>query len=242
MAADQVFIISWQGQHANACAIAQALESVDVDVFIVFSDPDPALALNTKATLLRRDNSGYAGDKIQACLDAFQGEHLLAICADCTCDDWGTAVKSGLAALRNHRDIWVWAPDIDYSGFGLERTRVMTMPAAGLVAVAHTDTIVFAWARPVVERLQRASLDSNPYGWGIGWMAVSFVYSQRKWAVVDPSIKVKHPKSRGYRTEDAAAQRDRFLMQLDPHERFISRLLGAHMALSGVTARNPQKP
>lgn len=114
----------------------------------------------------------------------------------------------------------------------------MNVSATGLVAVDHTDTIVLAWARPVVERLRRASLEDNTYGWGIVGMAVSFAYSQRRWAVVDPSNKVKHPKSRDYRTQDAAAQRDRFLMQLDPYDRFIYRLLGAHMTLSGLAVRN----
>ncbi len=233
MADNQVFILSWLGQHQNACLIAKALESDEIDVHIVFSDPDPKLKLDTNATLLRRDNSGYAGDKFQACLDAFNGERLLVICADCTCDNWSEAVNSGFACLHSEPDIWVWAPDIEYSGFGLERAQVMNLATNGLVAVAHTDTIVFGWARPVVERLQQASLINNTYGWGVGWMAISFAYTQRKWAVVDPSIKVRHPKGRGYRTEDAAKQRSRFLMQLDPHELFICRLLSAHLRSSG---------
>jgi len=240
VAVDQVFIVSWQGQHANACVIAQALECIDVDVFIVFSDPDPCLQLNTKATLLRRDDDGYAGDKFQACFDAFEGEHLFVICADSACDDWRAAVRSAVASFRANRDIWIWAPDIDYSGFDLNRTRVMTMPEGGLVAVAHTDTIVFAWACPVVDRLRRASLAGNKYGWGIGWMAVSFAYSHRKWAVVDPSIKVKHPKSRAYPTRDAATQRDIFLMQLDHHERWMCRLLDSHMTLKSLAGRDLQ--
>lgn len=232
MSKNQVFIISWPGQHANACIIANALEHVGADIFIVFSDPNPDLELSTNATVIRRDNQLYAGDKLQACMDAFNGEHLFVICADCTCDDWAAAIKAGIFALDSQDEIWVWAPNIHYSGYALKRSGIMNMPASECIAVAHTDTIVFGWRLPVVERIRSASLKENIYGWGIGWMASAFSYSQRKWVVIDPSIKVHHPKSRGYPSQAASAQRARFLMQLDPHEQLMCNLLNAKMLLN----------
>lgn len=45
-------------------------------------------------------------------------------------------------------------------------------------------------------------------------MAVAFAYANKMYAVVDESIRVSHPRPRGYPSRDAALQRDEFLKQL----------------------------
>jgi hypothetical protein len=231
MLKNQVFIISWAGQHENACFIAKELKSLAIDIYIIYSDPDPNFELTANVSIIRRDDKLYAGDKIQACIDAFSGEHLFIICADCTCDDWAAAIKNGVMTFENHNEIWIWAPNINYSGYDLERTEIMSLPSIDMIAVAHTDTIVFGWKSPVVERIKKSRLKENIYGWGIGWMAVAFTYSHRKWVVVEPRIKVSHPKSRGYESHAASLQRDRFLMQLDLNEKLMCNLLSSKMML-----------
>ena len=194
MPRNQVFIISWAGQHANACLIADALADANVDVYIVFSDPNPVLQLTTEATVIRRDDHLFAGDKLQACMEAFDGDHLFVICADCTCDDWVGAVKAGVTALADQEDVWIWAPHIHHSGYGLQRTAIMPLPHTGLTVVAHTDTIVFGWKKPVVERIRKSSLGDNLYGWGIGWMAIAFTYTQKNglWLILPSTYGTRH--------------------------------------------------
>lgn len=237
----QIFIISWDGQHDNACSIAAALLNVGANVQIVFSDPNPLLDLNTTVVSNRRPNHLFFGDKFQACLDAFDADQMLVIHADCQCLDWPKLVFAAEAALKSQPKIWMWAPLIQYTGFGIERTRILDLRPSNLIAVAHTDTIVFAIARPVVERLRGATLVDNVFGWGIGWLASAFTYLNQHLVVVDPEISVSHPKSRAYPTQAAEAQREQYLKQLTISEALQCRLLSSHMAWQGSRSASSKK-
>jgi hypothetical protein len=72
------------------------------------------------------------------------------------------------------------------------------------------------------------------YGWGVGWLAVACAYANQRYAVVDRSIAVRHPRPRGYPSEDAARQREAFLEQMLPAERIQYLLLRSHMRLMDV--------
>ncbi len=227
----QILIISWANQHQNAASIAVAVRSIVQDVAIVYSDPDPSLSIPAECPLIRRPDNLFFGDKFKACLDAYRSDLMLVIHADCTCDDWAGLVRKCRAAMSAYARIGVWAPLIDYTGFSLARTRIGEIPACGLSLVAHTDSIVFAMPRPVIERMQAAAYEQNVYGWGIGWLAVAHAYANRKYAVVDRSISVRHPRPRGYSSGDAAKQREEFLQQMLPEEVIQYRLLQSHMSL-----------
>ena len=83
-----VFIISWAGQHDKAASIAGAVRGVAGKVSLVYSDPDPNLALEVDCSLIRRPDELFWGDKFRACLDAFDADLMLVIHADCKCEDW----------------------------------------------------------------------------------------------------------------------------------------------------------
>jgi len=230
----QVLIVSWSQQHRNAVLIADAVKGIARHISIVYSDPDPSLQLSTHADLIRRPDDLFFGDKFKACLDAYRSDLLLIIHADCTCGDWGALVKQCRLTMNANKRIGVWAPLINYTGFGVERTRIGDIPATSLSMVAHTDSIVFAMSQSVVHRLQAANYEQNVYGWGVGWLAVACAYANQTCAVVDRSIAVHHPRPRGYSSENAALQREAFLRQLFPEERIQHLLLQSHMRLMDV--------
>lgn len=126
---------------------------------------------------------------------------------------------------------------INYTGFNLKRTNVIPYQLDQISLVVHTDTIIFAWSKRVVDRLKRTSLKENTYGWGIGWIAASFTYANQGLAVVDSSIKVKHPKSRGYKTHEANQKQNEYLKQLTL-EAFFCRLISSFMAMNDIARKH----
>lgn len=230
----QVFVISWKGQHIQACAIADALVQAGHEVVLVYSDPDDAWQPVTLAQSVRRPDDLFFGDKFQACLDHFSAQHMLLIHADCENKDWPQLVQRGLQVLRTMPKVWMWAPEIDYTGFGLSRTGIMALAQSDLVVAAHCDTIVFGIHQAVVQRLQQASLAGNVYGWGVGWLAAAFAYAHQHCVVIDRSVQVKHPRARSYDSQLANAQRDRYLQQMTFDEKVQSSFLSSHMALQDL--------
>jgi hypothetical protein len=80
------------------------------------------------------------------------------------------------------------------------------------------------------------------FGWGVGWLAAAFTYSNQHLVVVDPEISVSHPKSRAFPTQAADAQREHYLKQLTISEALQCRLLSSHMAWHGkARVQRPQK-
>jgi hypothetical protein len=234
MSSLQIYIISWKGMHPQAAHMAKALAAQGLSSVVVYSDPDDAVKPDTDARTIRRPDHLFFGDKFQACLDDFSGEHLLVMHADCDCQDWAQLAQRCHQVLSQDHKVWMWVPQIRYTGFGLERTRIMDLPHSSLVVAAHGDTIVFGLHRQVVERLKQSKLEDNVYGWGVGWLAAAYAYANQHCVVIDRSVQVAHPQSRGYDTAAANAQRDRYLQQTRFEEKVQLNLLSSHMALQDV--------
>ncbi len=232
-----IFIISWQGQHENAVKIASEVAGDDTRVTIVYSDPDDNLQLPAQCQVLRRPNGLYFGDKFHACLEAFDSELFLLIHADCTSGNWRLLVDRCQQVCEANPAIGVWAPDIDYTGFSLDKTWIANTRNPDLKIVAQTDAIVMGMRPWIVERLKKLNYEKNIYGWGIGWAAVAYAYANRMYAVIDQSARVHHPKPRGYSSGDALRQREEFLQQLGSREFIQVKLLQSHITLQELRGR-----
>lgn len=233
-----VFVISWRGQHERAVAIADAVGRGGSDVRIVYSDPDLVRVLDTDCPAIRRPDQFFWGDKFAACLQRCDADAMLVIQADCACDDWAGLVRRFGRVLAAVPQCAVWAPHIDGTPYTSDVSTFARLSVDGLFAAAQTDGIVLGLARPVMDRLRRARLDDNLYGWGIDFMAIAAAYSSDRLAIVDLSQRVEHPKVRGYPGDVAQEQCDAFLQQLSPIEReWHERLLGFCTAGVAVKAR-----
>lgn len=232
-----VFVVSWAGQHDNAVAVADEVNNVADKVSIVYSDPDPARTLSSHADLIKRPNELFWGDKFRACLDACNADFMLVIHADCSCDDWAALVRKCRSALSKNPQVGVWTPLIDGTFLNIPRMQIVSIKPASLSIVAQTDAIVFALSSPVIARMKRADYSGNIYGWGIDDMAAAYAFSHNKLVVGDSSVGVTHPRSRGYSTRDAIAQKTEFLKQLTLAEVVQHRLLRSYItARTGVNA------
>jgi hypothetical protein len=224
-----VLIVSWAGRHDNAAMIAASMRDAADRVTIVYSDPDPAVAPEADCELVRRPDELFWGDKFKACLDACDADLMLVIHADCACDDWAALASKCRRTMDTTRIVGIWAPLVDWTPLALRRTRIAPIKSTSLCIVAQTDAIVFCFSRPVIARMKRARYEGNAYGWGFDTMAAAHAYSNRLLAVVDESVVVRHPRSRGYPEEAARAQCNAFLKQMDLHETVQNRLLWSHV-------------
>lgn len=81
------------------------------------------------------------------------------------------------------------------------------------------DGIVWALGTRTLDRLRELDFSTNPFGRGIDLAAASFVMAQGFDAVVDPIVRVSHPRGSGYSEADANNQLHVFLAQLNPAEK-----------------------
>lgn len=208
------FIISWAGQHESAASMAREIRGVADKVSVVYSDPDPNLAVDVDCSLIRRPNSLYWGDKFSACLDAFDSDLMLVIHADCRCEDWSILVQRCRATMQGDPAIGAWAPLIQGANLDIRKTHIAAIRGTPLVVVAQTDAIVFALSRPVASRMKEASYERNVFGWGIDDMAAAYCFTRNLLVVVDGSLPVDHPVATGYSREAAESQKAEFMKQL----------------------------
>lgn len=220
-----VFVISWKGQHENALHVAAEAGRACDRVTLVYSDPDPELNLQASCQVLRRPDELFWGDKFKACLEAFAEDLMLVIQADATCGDWSRLVHTCQNTLGRSPQFGVWAPLIDWTPYSPKITQVGVLGKSPLAAVVQTDGIVMGMQKAVVDRLKKADLSQNVYGWGIDQMAVAYCYANQMIAVVDQSLPVHHPKTRGYPSEEAGIQWREFLNQLTVLEKIHHQIL-----------------
>jgi len=174
---------------------------------------------------VRRPDDLFWADKFSACLQAFDGDLMLVVHADCDCDDWPGLVARCRAVCGMLPRIGVWAPRIEGTYYDLESTSILPLTRGGLRIVANTDGIVFCLARPVAERMRKLPYDRNVYGWGIDWVFCAHAHATGRQVVGDPGCVVRHPRGSGYDHAEARRQQAAFLGRMTVAERVQFRLL-----------------
>ncbi|MCB7137050.1 hypothetical protein [Cellulosimicrobium marinum] len=226
------YIIAWTGREAAARAIAAALEPAVRSVTVVYSNQDGE-PWDGPGEWVEVPDEWFYGPKFAATLRLHgqrdPGAVMLQVQADATCEDWPGLAARCAAVFATRDAVAVWAPDVSFTPLPL---RLTGLADAGpdLHHVALVDGIVWALSPDTVERLARHDYRANNVGWGIDWAAACFARSTGKEVLVDASLHVSHPPSRGYRTDDAEAQMERFLDQLDDAEQAARALLRGYLA------------
>jgi hypothetical protein len=227
----QTFVISWYGRHDNAERIIRAVASTSDSVKVIYSDIDSNMSETFSCPAIRRPNDLFFADKFQACINSCDADILLIIHADCDCDNWSEVPEHCRRAVEQNPNIGVWAPLIDFTDWSLDRTEIDKITNSPFSVVAQTDAIVFGLTRQIVDRMRKADLGNNTYGWGIDLMYNYYTYSIGKFSVVDRSLRIQHPCKTAYSAELATNQQIEFLKQLTVAERAQSCLLDAIVRL-----------
>lgn len=242
-----VFIISWKGQHTKAERVANELVGVARKVSIVYSDSDPSIKIHSECQTIKTNNNLFWADKFRTCLENLDenADNLLIIHADCECDDWPGLAKASSNAHSQYPRIGVWAPQINFTPYQLKNTLLGNFFSTPMKIVAQTDGIVFSLSRQVIRRMKTIDYSQNKYGWGIDWIFIAYTYANKLFAVVDPRVHVKHPKSQSYPKDIALNMMNEFLKQLGPSERIQYALLSNYiysMNIQNAIAAHSKKP
>lgn len=212
-----VGIVSWDGMHDAAAAIAEAIPAGAENLVVIYSNA-AGVAETGAGTWVETPQAHYFGRKFRALLRAVPPGHaLLLIQADATSADWGRLVTRYKEVCASRPDVGVWSPVIDNSAFpnGL----VTSGPQlGGLIEVNQTDAIVLGLHPKVLDRLGRLEFEQNNLGWGIDWAAIGFCKAQGLPVVRDLTESIHHPRSRGYDSTQATEQMNEFLKQLSADE------------------------
>ena len=229
-----VFVISWQGHDDKARHIAGSIAAGQpadggLRLSVIYSNAAEA-PQSGAGRWLQLPNACYFGAKFALALREFDADVLLLIQADAACDDWPALVERCRQRFAQRPKLAMWAPRIDYTPWTPARVDIRPEPLAGLTHVAHTDGIVLAYAKPLVQRLQRLDYRDNNIGWGMDWIGICHAYSRGLEVLREDALRVLHPRSRGYDTREATRQWLAFMRQMDPAEQSLFEVLKRYSA------------
>lgn len=222
------FVISWAGHGDAAIAIARALGDHVDELTVIHSDPTGLAPPGTLGWEIVPDSHFY-GMKFKRSLELFTGDVMLQVQADTNCDDWPALVAAARRAFTTRENVAVWGPDVNFTPMPEFLTGLGTADGS-LHHVAIIDGIVWAISAEVCDRLGTFDYRLNNIGWGIDWAAATFALASGREVLVDVSVRVEHPMSRGYDTSRAEAQMDIFLGNLDDREQAMRALIAGYLA------------
>ena len=217
-----VFIVSWTGQHSNAAVIEQALTDAGYGAVVIYSDRDDNVVPNQ--SWIRVPDIFFFGQKFESIIHRFDGQILLIIAADAVSHDWGRLVRECALAYREHPNLGIWSPSIDYSTWTLWHS-MGVIKGSSLHKILQTDSIVWAMSKRVVERMKTLDYRSNIYGWGIDTAASMFCHAIDLLVTMDADLSVLHPKGSGYSQDVARDVGFKFCEQMSINEKWSRRLL-----------------
>ena len=207
-------VISWEGFGEKARAIAQALEGAVERITVIYSNK-AGTPENGPGTWVQVPQSCYFGAKFQTSLDLVDDtETMLQIQADAHSDDWPALAAACRQCFAQHGNIGIWTPDINWTPWPSEVVGRGLVWQTNLLMVDQTDGIVWAIHPTLYPALRALDYTRNNLGWGIDWIALLETRKLNKMAVRDLSIKVQHPKTRGYHNAEAAQHMKNFIGQL----------------------------
>ncbi len=188
------YVIGWTGHEEHARQIAAAIED-HVDRLVVVYSHRSGTPHSGAGEWRQVSDDLYYGGKFATALDDFDGDVMLHVQADASAD-WPRLAGACRDAFATREGLGVWSPVIDYSPMSVETTSVRVVD--GMHRVAVTDSVVWALSREVCDWFRTLDPGANTYGFGFEGVAAAHCHVAGLEVVVDPSVPVKHPRSRGY--------------------------------------------
>ena len=212
------FIISWPGFEAKASKIEHSLPPRIGKVHVIHSPGNSSDFEIPPHWVVLPDDSFY-GAKFLKSLELCSSDVMLQIQADADSVDWPEVIRQCQSAFAENHDLGLWAPLVDWTPWSLSRTSLDRQKKDSPQRVSMVDGIVWALGTKTLRRLRELDFSVNPLGRGIDLAAASFVMANGQHAIVDPRVRVTHPRGSGYSEADANHQLHVFLTQLNSLER-----------------------
>lgn len=196
------FIFSWKGQFANAISLEEYVAPFVDHLVVINSDDD-----NKPEHWVNIGNECYFSDQFRKALEIsnqYDYDVLWHIQADVSFDDWSKVLKSAKESDSKY-DWAVFAPNVDDTFYISHRTDVFSLEEKYKV-VATPDNSCWMIKKKYVELLKNEYLHlmkDNHLGWGWDLIVCGLAHNNKEKVVRDYSITVNHPKSTGYKKEQA---------------------------------------
>ena len=204
----------------NARHIARAIEHKVDHLSVVYSNKAGTTETGAGHWVKVPDDWFY-GRKFSECLRLHSGTIMLQIQADAASDSWHEVIDRCRQAYSLYDDLGVWAPDIDFTPWDMDRVKIARIPGTSFAAVLQTDGIVWSLSEPVIERMRRFDYEQNNLGWGIDWAAICYAFTHDLLVLRDTSICVTHPQGTSYDKPIASKQQTAFLSQMTLQEKIM---------------------
>ena len=223
------YVISWDGFYKKSQHIVSELEHHADALHVIYSNKDGS-GETGQGNWHKVPNECFFGGKFKTALDLFNEDIFLLVHADVTCDSWPSLVEQ-CRKIFSFKDVGVWVPDINFNPWSINKTKISEVNnLKGVHFVAATDAIVVAYSAEVISRLKQYNYEKNHFGWGIDWAAVCYAYCNNLMVLGDTTVKLHHPQSPGYSTDQARQQMNEFFQQMTVQERMQYAVLNGYIS------------
>lgn len=195
------FIFSWRGQYENAVKLETQLIPFVDNLVVINSDDD-----NKPGHWINIGNECYFSDQFRKALELasqYDYDVLMHIQADVSFGDWSKVFES--AKRSNEKYNWaVFAPNVDDTFYISHRTDVFPLDNNYRV-VATPDNSCWMIKKEYVNLLNGYLhlMENNHFGWGWDLIVCGLAHHNGDKVIRDYSITIDHPKSTGYKKEEA---------------------------------------
>lgn len=218
-----VGLVSWAGQRDAALKIANALVASADRLTVIYSNPEEQPE-EGPGTWIQIANDKFFGPKFKALADHVTEDIFLLIQADADYPDWPALAQACRAAFERDRTLGYWAPEVRVSPFTPEIVRIRALDAAR-IECTNLDAIVCAFDREVYQTLKQYPFEENNLGWGVDMAAAAAAVLAERRVVMDQSLQVAHPQSRGYEGTEAETQKNQLIATLPARQQAVMRLI-----------------
>ena len=202
------FIFNWRNQFDNTLKLEHALGKLLGKVIVINSDPTV-----TREGWVNLDDEAFFTEQFFKAIEVFDGDILFHLQADASYHDWNAVLRNALHSFSVHH--WgVFAPNVDWTAWvsnGVEFDSSFRL-------VSCTDCTCWFIHKDIIAQFNkhRHLFEFSKFGWGIDVIMAAISYSIGRPVIRDYSHTIVHPKGRGYDTEFAKAEYDKFLENANP--------------------------
>lgn len=198
------FIFSWKGQFANAINLEKQVAPFVDNLVVINSDDD-----NKPEHWINIGNECYFSDQFRKALEVaneYDYDVLWHIQADASFEDWQSIVNAAKQTKQKY-DWAVYAPNVDDTFYISQRTDVFDLED-NLKVVATPDNTCWMITKEIVDKMNANLhlMDDNQLGWGWDLIICGLAHLEQKKVIRDYNYKINHPKSTGYKKEQAEVE------------------------------------
>jgi len=195
------FIFSWKGQYTNAINLEEQVAPFVDHLVVINSDDD-----NKPKHWINIGNECYFSDQFRKALEVannYEYDVLWHIQADASYDDLQSIVNAAKKTKEKY-DWGIYAPNVDDTFYIPERTDVFNLEN-NLKVVATPDNTCWMITKDLIDKMSSNLhlMETNQLGWGWDLIICGLAHIEQKKVIRDYNFTVNHPKSTGYKKEQA---------------------------------------